>query len=357
MDPNAKVIPLSLHPAGFIEAFTHFGADFDELLRGTGIDRQLLTRKGAKISYAQQNRLIRNGVSLCDKPGLGLLVGLHFDWSYFGTVGNVVYCSPTLKDAAMAFRRYAAIAQPFYAARSAKPTGYVDDHGMYAEQIRTFPTADRNPRIEEFETEFRLAITVRLWDMCANKSVADPSIHVRLGYPEPPHADLYRQLPCTTLQFGCRQTEVAGYPPLMLEPFRPLRRHAFNRLLEQCERELRDWKLGANYADKVRLHISVHFNKQHTLEDVAEALGMTPRALTRRLAAENTTFRNIQHDVKMEWTLHHLRTSNMDVDELARLMGFSCASSLRRAVKSMCGKTVSDIRRAATAGAREEAVS
>ena len=77
MDPNAKVIPVHLYPMGFIEGFTRFGAPLDALLRGTGIDRRMLDSGNGRISYAQQGRLIRNGVALCQTPGLGLLIGVY----------------------------------------------------------------------------------------------------------------------------------------------------------------------------------------------------------------------------------------------------------------------------------------
>ena len=58
------------------------------------------------ISYRQFQRLLYNGIHLCQRPGLGLAVGMHFDWSYWGPVGYVVHCSPSLKHAA---RRFAVI--------------------------------------------------------------------------------------------------------------------------------------------------------------------------------------------------------------------------------------------------------
>src|SRR5688572_1037078 len=122
MDVNAKVIPFHLQPLGFIEAFTTFGADLNALLAGAGIPPHVLKTPREKISYAQQTALIQTGVELCRKPGLGLLVGAHFDWLFFGTVGAVIHCSPTLREAGEAFRRYLMIAQPWYAQCERKPT-------------------------------------------------------------------------------------------------------------------------------------------------------------------------------------------------------------------------------------------
>jgi AraC-like DNA-binding protein len=61
---------------------------------------------------------------------------------------------------------------------------------------------------------------------------------------------------------------------------------------------------------------------------------ITPRALTRKLAKENTNFRNIFNQVRMGLACLYLRESHLSVGEVADVMGFSCPASLRRAVKS-----------------------
>lgn len=344
MNADSKVIPLSLYPTGFIESFLNHGATLSELLLNTGIDRSLLGRRDAKISYAQQYRLVRNGLTLCPEPGLGLLVGLEFDWTYHGNVGHVVYCSPSLREAGEAMRRYVIIAQPYYAKHAGKPVGYIDQNGIYVEPIQCFPLPRFDAEVAQFEVEFRLATMLRFWDLCGNKSVADPSVRVRLAYPEPAHSNLYDRLPCASIRFGCGKSEVYAHRDFVLEPWRQLRKHAYERVLAQCEEELRQSKLITTYTDAVRSYLSKYYMRQVALEEVASTLHMTPRTLTRRLAAENTTFRHIQRDVKLKWTVHYLRSSNLDIEEISRVMGFSCASSLRRAVKSLSGETIGSLR-------------
>lgn len=350
MDSQLKVVPLHLHPLGFIEGFTSNGAPLDALLHGTGISRAMLERRDVRISYAQQKALIANGVRLCGKPGIGLLIGSSFDWSYYGTVGGIVHCAPSLREAGEAFRRYLMIVQPYYAALPRQPDAYIDAHGLMVEPIQSFP--DRHcpsPQLRQFEMEFRLSIIARLWDECGNKSIADPSVHVGLDYPEPSHASLYRSLlPVTTIRFGCSQSYVAGHKDFILKPFRPLRRAVFESLIEQCECELRRTNLEPSLSARVRWHVMSHFYEPLTLERIATMLGLTERTLTRRLADEATSFRTIVRDVRMELTAYYLRKSRLSVDEIADLMGFSCASSLRRALRSWSGTAVSTLRQSKT---------
>ncbi|HEY5761041.1 MAG TPA: AraC family transcriptional regulator ligand-binding domain-containing protein [Steroidobacter sp.] len=344
MDADAAVIPLQLHPLGFIEAFTQLGANLTTLLRGTGISHAMLDDPRARISYAQQARLIASGLARCRHPGLGLLVGQMFDWSHYGTVGAVVQCSPSLRAAGEAFQRYQMIAQPWYAFRGRRPTTYLDLDGMIVDPLHCFPSGDAAAPLRQFEGEFRLAVQLRIWDSCGNKAAPDTSIHVRLDHHEPSHSRLYQALPCTSLSFNAPRSYIAAHRHFVLEPFRPFRRRAFDRIIQRCEQELNESQVEPSYKAKVRWHLFAGFNKRPPLKEIASMLSVTPRALTRRLASEGVTFRDIAHEVRMEITAHHLRCSRLSVDQIAELMGFSCASSLRRAIRNWSGTAAGAMR-------------
>ena len=345
MDTHARVIPLHLHPLGFIEAFIHFGADLTALLDNTGIDASMLERRNAHISYAQQRQLMQNGIAQCKQPGLGVLVGKHIDWSYYGTVGGVVNCSPSLRAAAEAFMRYLMILQPYYGKHARGPGSYVDANGMLIYPLQCFPAdATCSEALRQFEFEFRLATTLRLWDACGNKQVADTKVRVALEFPEPAHAQLYRELPCGELQFNARRSHIAARVEFVIEPFRQFRKPLYDGIMEQCEAELALAKIETRFEDKVRWYLHANFNTPATLEDVAHNLGVTPRTLARKLAAENTSFRQLVHDVRMEVASHHLRLSRLSVDKIAELVGFSNASSLHRAIRSWSGAPTSQVR-------------
>jgi AraC-like DNA-binding protein len=357
MDIHAKVIPLRLHPLGFIEAFSQLGADLDSLLHGTGIAKHHLEYSAAKISYFQQSALIRNGVERCRRPGLGLEVGQLFDISFYGTAGYVVHCSPSLREAAELFRRYMKIAQPYYALSTRKPDTYVDENRQLVYPLECFPTGEQcPPAVQQFELDYRLATTLRFWNACGNKSVADPAIHVCLAGPTPAHAALYRALPCTDLRFDAPRSQLSAHVDFCLKPFRLHRKHAFDAIVRRCEEELREASLATTCAAEVRWYLIENFEKHLTLDGVAELLHLTPRQLTRQLAQEKTSFRNLLHEVRMELTSYHLRASKLSVDEISHLMGFSSVSSLRRAIRNWTGNAAGSVRTASARALDEQRV-
>ena len=344
MDIFSKVIPLHLHPLGFIEAFLHYGADLGEVLDNTQINENMLGSKDVKISREQQHTLILNGIRSCNKPGLGILVGQFMEWSYNGPVGGIVHCSPSFRAAGDAFLRYVMIAQPHYAMYLTRPRYFIDENGMVIAPNQYFATEAYDPQLYMFEREYRLTVSLRLLDMCGNKAVDNTDVIVGLNYPKPAHAALYDELPCTSIEFGKDYSYVGAHHLYVTTPWRQFRKHAFDRIIEQCEEEFLRTNIEQSYTAKVRWHISTLFTNQVTLEIVAEALGLSPRALTRKLAAENTSFRNILHDIRMEFVTFNLQSSRLSVEEIAEITGFSGASSLRRAIKNWSGNAAGELR-------------
>jgi AraC-like DNA-binding protein len=344
MDVQEKIIPFDLYPKGFIEVFTGLGIGLTELLDNTGIDISMLEMQRGRVSYSQQTQLIKNALHLCDKPGLGLWVGQQMSWSYMGTVGCVADCSPSLQMAGDAFRRYLPIAQPSYFSQSYRPTFYVDKAGVVVNILRCLLDYTGDPEIRLFELEFRLAATLRLYELCGNKSVEDTQVILNLDYPAPSHLELYQSLPCHHVNFKAKQSSIACHYRFVVEPWRELRRASFDRIIEYCEQELERSGLQTSFTDKVRWQISRNFIKMINLDEVSDALSISPRSLTRKLSAEDTNFRAVVHDVRMELAAFHLRSSHLSVEEVADIMGFSSASSLRRSIKNWSGETIKRLR-------------
>ncbi len=334
MDFKAKTIPFSLHPLGLIESFISQGAKLEGLLRDTGLSDRSLQVKGLKISFMQQARIVENGLRICSTPGMGLIIGSNMDWSFHGSLGGIVNCSPSLADACASFRRYLQIAQPLYKLFFSQPDYFFDKGNYLVSPIHTMVDETLSPQLARFELEYRLAILLRLYDLCGNKSAVDTSVVIGLHYPKPSYADLLKQLPVTEINFNCRFPYIAVGREFFCIPWRELRRPLYDKIIERCEEEFAQANLDNSYAEKVQWLIHKSFQPDVRLQDIAQQMRLTPRALTRKLAAENTSFRQIFNRVRMEFTILHLRESSLSVDQVAEITGFSCSASLRRAVKS-----------------------
>lgn len=73
------------------------------------------------------------------------------------------------------------------------------------------------------------------------------------------------------------------------------------------------------------------------LERVSEQLGMSGRALQRKLRDHGTSHQELLDQMRKDLAMRYLREPEMAICEVAYLLGFSESSALHRAFKTMDG--------------------
>ena len=76
-----------------------------------------------------------------------------------------------------------------------------------------------------------------------------------------------------------------------------------------------------------------------TLDNVAATMGMSPRTLSRKLAAEGTSFFRVLEDLRKSLSKSYLRDSDLVLAEIAFLLGYSGLSSFNDAFKRWTGSS------------------
>lgn len=80
------------------------------------------------------------------------------------------------------------------------------------------------------------------------------------------------------------------------------------------------------------------------LEPLAAQLGLSPRALQRRLAAEGLSFSGLLEAVRLELARSHLGESGLDILDVALMLGYSNASAFSHAFRRACGISPAEFR-------------
>jgi AraC-like DNA-binding protein len=78
---------------------------------------------------------------------------------------------------------------------------------------------------------------------------------------------------------------------------------------------------------------------QAQLGDAAQALGMTPRTLMRRLDADGTSFQAIKDGLRRDLAILELRAGDKSIDDIAHITGFSSSANFHRAFSKWTGVT------------------
>ena len=79
-------------------------------------------------------------------------------------------------------------------------------------------------------------------------------------------------------------------------------------------------------------------NGEPSRAETAQSMAMTERTLARRLAEENTTFYEILKHVREKQAYAYLKHTEMNIEEIAYLLGFSDRGTFSRAFKNWTGR-------------------
>ena len=111
-----------------------------------------------------------------------------------------------------------------------------------------------------------------------------------------------------------------------------------------CERLLKEVSDAGGIAADIRRALMEQPGRFPNVEAMAEKLAMHPRALRRRLEAENTSYRDLLAEVRMRLAIEYLRNTRMTNEDIASRLGYSDAANFRHAFARWTGKSPSEFR-------------
>jgi AraC-like DNA-binding protein len=116
---------------------------------------------------------------------------------------------------------------------------------------------------------------------------------------------------------------------------------------EMCEQVLSEVNRAGGLATDVRRILVEQPDRYPSIEAIAKKLSMHPRALRRKLEAEDTSYRELLAEVRTRLAIEYLRKTAMTNEEIANRLGYSDAANFRHAFIGWTGKSPSDYRIAA----------
>jgi AraC-like DNA-binding protein len=165
------------------------------------------------------------------------------------------------------------------------------------------------------------------------------------AHPAPAHRGLYGEyLRCPCI-FGWHRSEIR-YPKDVLDRRPRLANPRTAAMLQAtCESLVADVEASLGFAGKVHRTLRDMRNPGARMSAVAAALRMTDRTLRRRLADEGTTFSTISRQIKYRVAAQHLRSSEVSIEQIAAIAGFSDCANFRRAFLGWTSMSPAQFRR------------
>jgi len=313
-----------------IEAYGH---DPEALYLDVGIDPDLRNKPGARIPYTLVNGLWAKATEIIDDPCFGLKAHKYWHPSYFHALGYAWLASHTLRDALNRFVRYLRIvSEKIFLKLEEDPDGLTLALSYELLGMRVPAQIDMG-----------MAMSIHICRLNIGEDLKP--VAVSFMHAEPPCAEEYFALFKAPVRFSAdRDSMTFSFP------------------------DVDSYLMGANpqlarLNDQVMIEYLAKLNKDDIInrvtaaivdmlpsgrvadEKVAETLNMSVRSLQRRLKEVHTTFRTILDVVRKDLASTYVRDPDIELAEVAFLLGFSDQSAFSRAFKRWTGNSPSEARK------------
>lgn len=315
-----------LHPIAISQVMLNFAAGYgvseDVCLLGTGIDPAELLEADALITRDQELRLVENlMLALPDEAALGFKLGLQYNVATFGIWGFALRTSRTLFEAFRHALRYLPLSTAYCR------IGMAEDGDMLCVRMDPAPI----PRhLRQFLLERDMATAVNL---VRELSLAGVHVHnIRFRAPDLEYREVIAGLVGVKPDIGCDHNELLIPRADADRPLSTFDAHLVRMLEDQCRQQL-ERRQQAGVAGQVRAHLLGELGLVAGIDDVAQAMALSPRSLRRKLDAEGTTFRHILETERRQLAERLLSATRITLDELAIQLGYSDTASFTRAFR------------------------
>ncbi|WP_374590889.1 AraC family transcriptional regulator ligand-binding domain-containing protein [Aquabacterium sp.] len=346
--PDALGTQVSVPPAEQARVVGAYALTALEYAESVGVDRAALAQAAqldaaaladastqtGHLSVAQYVNLLEAAARLSGDACFGLHVGERVRLSSYPFYGLVVCACPTFRAAFEQTQRYEGLAHDLGRSR-------LVEQGGVATYAWDCPWLDRLPSRHLCESVLTGIVTFANW--MANARL--PIIEVGLPYAAP-GADVqaeYQRIFGAPVRFeadvtyGCFDAALLDMPVRNNDAsmFAVLQRRA-EELLQERQRAVQSPPVVAQVRGQLAALLA---QDRARLDDVAQALGITPRTLQRKLAEVGTTYQRVLDAVRRELAEQLLRDPQLNFTDVAFLLGYHEQSSFNRACREWFGTT------------------
>lgn len=306
------------------------GVDAAKILARSGLKEADLADLSIELDASQELCVVGNLIRACRQPGLGLEVGMRYNFASYGLWGLGLISSATAGDALALALRFIPLTFAF-----CRISGGLDGDMFTV----TFEAPDVEPAVQRFLVERDVAAAARLM-----KEVLGPEFFLsRLTFQHTAERGAGRvdelvRVVGVRPEFGAGSNSLASDGKLLalrLPQANPVTVAMCERACEELM-ERRRARLGTG--EFLRQYLAAApMNMVPDLPQAARALGLSDRTLKRRLQDEGLTYRALLAEVRGGQANQLLGDSTLSLTQIAERMGFSDLSSFSQAYKRWFG--------------------
>jgi len=312
--------------AGFEKTVESLGGDFANICALSSVAPQTFNQAHYDkfISLEKLAELLSNAATETNCYHIGLILGQNKKASALGIVGLIVRDTPNVKSALHALVNNLYI----HAQDSISSSFRFDKEEAFLVIDPTLVPSKNNHHVADLIMGCTLGLLKSLLGDDFKPS------EVRLGARDKHSLNQYKRLLKTTVKINQSHNEVI-FPSYLLDIELEEIDPQYNALLKDYVNKEAD---QTNYSSRVRNVIrNVLADAKCNIDYVSEQFSLNKRTLNRKLALENTTFKNLVNEVKKEESQKLLTNTHNSITQVALELGYAEASSFTNAFKSWFG--------------------
>jgi AraC-like DNA-binding protein len=312
------------------------GIPLKRIFQGTNLSEAWLKDDNALISTAHYLTIVNNALDESKDLSLALHLGQKHNLGELGIWGYAIISSPTLGDANQVAIQYWELQGSLVTLSYQKK----DKYSIWR-ILPAFPMD--NLRSWIFAVEELISTFFSGSGFLSKEDFQIEEIH--LSYPDPGYGSLYKEMFKCPVYFN-EETDMFrisfnfdDVPTSMGNPI------LADICKQQCQQLMTKLKVSDELISSIRNLLITSLGQFPRLPVIAKQLAMSPRTLRRRLQERNITYQNILDEIRIELTKEYIATTNLSIDQIASRIGFSEATTLRRAFKKWTGKNIKEFKK------------
>jgi AraC-like DNA-binding protein len=301
------------------------GVRASAVLRRAGLPQGYMDQPRVLVSTKELFALWRAVADVSTNPAIGLLLGTETKTERFHPVSLAALSTENFGAAVGQMARYKQLTCPEEILQE-------NDGEEWSIQFRWL-LADEIEPLVLIECAFAWVLSVARHGTGTRLS----PLRVEFTQPRPHVKTIERHFGCPVV-CGAPRNAIVFRATDAQRPFVTRNAELLGMLAPQFEEELKRENGDENFVERVRIAIQQKLTGQRpTIEDIADALHVSPRTLQRRLQDEGSSFQRVLEDARHQLARHYLNHSVLELNEAAYLLGYNDANSFVRAFRTWEG--------------------
>lgn len=333
LECDTRFIPAHYQPASLIDLALDRGVNIHRLLHGTELFYDDILAGNKQISALQFQRLIANAQQQMQAEDTSFLLGQQWLPGHYGAASHALRHATHLLEALERLVRLQPLLSPLL-----QPKLLLDEHDAWLCWEDSFGAGPHTP----FLVEACMAAVTGMSQWLSGRRLP---WSFYLAHPQPRYIEQYWVHLGDKVRFSCPLNQMRLPREYLLRPWPETSTTAGQVAEQEGLKMLSELPAHSSLLDSLHHYLLAHIRQPLRLEPVAEAFGMSPATLKRKLHKHGAHFQGQLDRARTSVAMELYQSRGYSSEEVADYLNFSDRANFRRSLRRWTGLLPSELSR------------